>query len=199
MCNRRKKSAPIKLSTKSVMHEMIINYLPMIYCLKLNWLTSVINGVLISPCSLCSVTHAEISIYSLALWPRFNFSVKMVFRQRQAAGLYPVAVCGVQAYVVCRCGYWMINQLLVWGNYSALLAEYLRNIISLCLIRISMIRCWYDKAGSAIGTSWKISLMHFLLRGSLIWFTQQRGGLWPKPPVVTRWAGINTNIVQYWC
>ena len=75
----------------------------------------------------------------------------------------------------------------------ALLAEYLRNIISWCLIRISMIRCWYDKAGSAIGTSWKWSLMHFLLRGSLIWFTPQRGGLWPRPPVVTRGAGIN-----YW-
>ena len=68
------------------MHEIIINYLPMIYCLKLNWLTSVINGVLIGLCSLCSVTRAEISIYSLALRPRFNFSVKMVFRQRQTAG-----------------------------------------------------------------------------------------------------------------
>ena len=52
MCKSGKNSVPIKLSTKNVMHEIIINYLSMIHCLKLNWLTSVINGVLICLCTL---------------------------------------------------------------------------------------------------------------------------------------------------
>ena len=117
MCTQRKKSVPIKLSTKSVMHEIIINYLSMIHCLKLNWLTSVINGVLIGPCTLTldavTVTHSasELSIYSLALRPRFNFSVKMVFHQTERQ---LVPSCSLRCSGLCRCGYWMIDQLLVW-------------------------------------------------------------------------------------
>ena len=170
---------------------MIINYLPMIHCLKLNWLTSVINGVLISLSSLCSVTCRDINLF-VSIVTTFQFLSKNGFQTETGSWYLPS--CSLRCLGLCRCGYWMIDQLLVWGNSSALLAKYLRNIISLCLIRISMIRCWYDKAGSAIGTSWKISLMHFLLRGSLIWFTQQRGGLWPRP-VVTRC--MDTNIVQW--
>lgn len=73
------------------MHEIIINYLSMIHCLKLNWLTSVINGVLIGPCTLtlCPVTLTRQQMINLfvCIATTFQFLCKNGFQtDRETAG-----------------------------------------------------------------------------------------------------------------
>lgn len=79
----------------------------------------------------------------------------------------------------------------------ARLGKYLKNIILWCLIRISLIRWWYDKAGSVIGTSrwyyWCISCW----REALFDHTWQSGG--PRSAVVTGWDILIMNKHKHQC
>ena len=132
MCKSGEKSVPIKLSTKNVMHEIIINYLSMIHCLKLNWLTSVINGVLIC---LCTLTHSHShtschQIINLIVkhWDHVSISRKKLNSDR-GRQLVPSCSRGVRACVDVVTE-WSINcKSEEYPQRIARLVEYQRNII----------------------------------------------------------------------
>ena len=134
MCKSGEKSVPIKLSTKNVMHEIIINYLSMIHCLKLNWLTSVINGVLIC---LCTLTHSHTQSHippsnyqfnSLSIETTFQFLGKK-WNSDRGRQLVPSCSRGVRACVDVVTE-WSINcKSEEFPPRIARLAEYQRNII----------------------------------------------------------------------